>query len=205
MRNIGFIGNCQMIGLCFYLQELLGNKYNIRWCLYTEKFKPSLYKRRIIDNLGRKIELKHWADKCRNKIIRYDDSMNFVKSCDVIIYQKISIQTSKFFNEENILKIKKPDAKLIKLPSIFINYKNYDRSLLELQKRENQNNVDIFVSQIIDKNKPTNIMLSINHPTTFLFLEILKEICIILKINFFTNDQYLFFMKNMNFMELPQN
>lgn len=40
MRNIGFIGNCQMIGLCFYLQQLLGNKYNIRWCLYSEEFNP---------------------------------------------------------------------------------------------------------------------------------------------------------------------
>lgn len=205
MRNIGFIGNCQMIGLCFYLQQLLGNKYNIRWCLYSEEFNPYIYKRRIIDNQGRQRELMHWSDKCKNKILQYDVSINFIKSCDVIIYQKINIQTSKYFNEENILKIKKPDAKLIKIPSIFINYKEYDKSLLELQRRENINNVDIFVSQIIDKNKSKNIMLSINHPTTFLFLEVLKEICIILKINFFTNDKYLYYMKNKNFMELPQN
>lgn len=147
----------------------------------------------------------HWSDKCKNKILQNDVSINFIKSCDVIIYQKINIQTSKYFNEENILKIKKPEAKLIKVPSIFINYKDYDKSLLELQRRENINNVDIFVSQIIDKNKSKNIMLSINHPTTFLFLEVLKEICIILKINFFTNDKYLYYMKNKNFMELPQN
>jgi hypothetical protein len=182
MYNIGFIGNCQMIELCYYLQELFKNNKDIRWCLYGDKFKSALHRRIVTDNNGRKIELNHWADKCKNKIIDYNQSIRYIKSCDVIIYQKIKPETSKYFNEENILKMRKPDSKLIKLPSIHIDYNNYNASILELQKREKENNVDIFVSEILNKYRPKKLTFDISHPNPFLFKEILKEICFIINI-----------------------
>jgi hypothetical protein len=46
-------------------------------------------------------------------------------------------------------------------------------------------------------------MLTINHPNTFLFMEIIKELCNLLNLNFFTEEQYNIFIKNPNYMELP--
>ena len=55
MINITFIGNCQMVSLCFYMQQLFKNdkNYNIAWVLYSNYF---------IKHLG------NWSIKCNNKI-----------------------------------------------------------------------------------------------------------------------------------------
>lgn len=45
-------------------------------------------------------------------------------------------------------------------------------------------------------------MLNEIHPKTFLFMEIVRKICKILNINFFTDDQYNTFMKDENYMKL---
>lgn len=46
-------------------------------------------------------------------------------------------------------------------------------------------------------------MLTRDHPNTFLFLEIMKILCNLLNIDFFTEEQYNFFMENQNYMGLP--
>ena len=45
-------------------------------------------------------------------------------------------------------------------------------------------------------------MLSISHPTTFLFLEVLKELCNNIGIEFFKPNEYETLVKNNNIMEL---
>ena len=40
--NITFIGNCQLISLCFYFQQLLNENNNICWVLYGEEFKQHI-------------------------------------------------------------------------------------------------------------------------------------------------------------------
>lgn len=89
------------------------------------------------------------------------------------------------------------------MPSFWLDYDNYETSLSELSKREYENNVDILVSKIIDEHKSVKLMITINHPNTFLFLEIVKQICVKLGISFFTTGEYSHFMKNNNFMNLP--
>jgi len=95
------------------------------------------------------------------------------------------------------------NEKRCKIPSIYINYNDYDNSIKELQYREIKKKVDITVSNIIDKFKEEKIVFRINHPTTFLFLEIIKELCIILNISFFEQHEYNKFLENFNFMNLP--
>ena len=46
-------------------------------------------------------------------------------------------------------------------------------------------------------------MLTNNHPKTILFMKIVKILCNILNINFFTKQKYKEFLKNQNYMELP--
>ena len=63
MFRVAFIGNCQTVSLCFFLQQLLAiNKnYLVKWCLYGDDFKAHVSK---------------WSDKCKNKT--YDLSPNDV-------------------------------------------------------------------------------------------------------------------------------
>jgi hypothetical protein len=64
------------------------------------------------------------------------------------------------------------------------------------------NNVSILISDIIKENSDKQLLLDRIHPTTFLFLEIIKKICIIMNIDFFTETEYNFYMKNINFVNL---
>ncbi len=187
--NITFIGNCQTVGLCFYLQELTKTKnYNVYYCCYGDEFIP---------------HLGYWSDKVNNKIINDNESIEIIKNSDYIIYQEIDISKSYFCNYEKLSELKKTYCQLIKLPSIYVNYNDYDNSIKELKYREITKKVDITVSNIIDKFKEDKIVFGINHPTTVLFLEIIKELCIILNINFFEKYEYEKYLKNFNFMGLP--
>lgn len=188
--NITFIGNCQTASLCFYFQQLLINNNNICWVLYGEEFK-------------RHIGNHHWSVKVKNKIIDYDNSIQTIKDSDIIIYQNIDVTKSLFSNTTTLRELTNNSCKLIKIPSIHLVYNDFDNSIKELINRENENNVDIKISNILYNFKDTNLMLTVNHPNTFLFLEVVKTLCIFLNYNFFTEEKYNNFLKNENYMELP--
>jgi hypothetical protein len=172
MKYITFIGNCQMLSLCFYFQQLLqSNEYCCCWILYGKEFKPFL---------------GLWSYKCNNKIIHYHKSIEQIKRSDVIIYQEVNKTKSLFCNEETLNTIKKTTCTLIKLPSIYLDYTKYNDSIKELYKREIHNNVDIKISYILHKFRVHKLMLTIHHPTTFLFMIIVKRLCTFLHIPLFT-------------------
>ena len=186
--HITFIGNCQTLSLCFFCQQLLAKKhYDVRWVSFGKHFEP---------NLGR------WSDKCVNKIIEYSASIERVKISDIIIYQEIAKDKSLFSNTETLVGLKKSTCRLIKMPSIYLEYNNYNISIKELELREKINKTDLIVSNIFNKYKGYNLMLTVRHPNTFLFLEIVKELCRLLQLNFFTRERYNLFLKNPNYMEL---
>ena len=186
--NITFIGNCQTVSLCFYFQQLLNENNNICWILYGEEFKE---------------HLTEWSAKCKNKIIDYDNSIQKIKDSDVIIYQNIDVNKSLFSNTTKLREITKNSCKLITIPSIHLIHNDFDSSIKELINRENKNNVDIKISNILYNFKDKNLMLTWNHPNTFLFMEVIKLLCNLLNLNFFTEEQYNNFLKNENYMELP--
>jgi hypothetical protein len=190
MINITFIGNCQMISLCFYMQQLFKNdkNYNISWVLYSKDF---------IKHLG------YWSIKCNNKIIKFDKIINRIINSDIIIYQNIKKNKSLFCNTETLNKLKKKSCKLLILPSIYLIYDNFDISIKKLIERENKNNVDIKVSIIFKTFRDNNLMLTNNHPNTFLFMAILQRICYLLNLNFFTEEKFNYFNNYYNYMELP--
>jgi hypothetical protein len=185
--NITFIGNCQTVALCFFFQQLLPKDNNICWVLYGEEFK---------------MHMGIWSVKCNNKIIDYDTSIQTIKDSDVIIYQNIDVNKSVFSNTNTLLELTKNTCKLIKIPSIYLIYRDFDNSIKELIKRENENDVDIKVSEIFYKFKHTTLMLNPRHPKTFLFLEVVKVLCTLLDYDFFTEEQYNDFLKNENYMRL---
>ena len=191
--NITFIGNCQTISLCFYFQQLLNQNNNIYWVLYGEEFKTLANGR---DN---------WLKKCKNKIMDYNNSIRQIKNSDIIIYQNIDVNKSLFSNTSALKEIMKSSCKLIKIPSIYLLYHDFDNSIKELVNRENKNSVDIKVSNILYKYKDEILMLTSNHPKTFLFMEIIKLLCNLLNLNFFTEEQYNNFLRDSNYAKLPSD
>jgi hypothetical protein len=184
--NITFIGNCQSVSLCFYFQQLLDS--NIQWIMYGEEFR---------EHLG------YWSQKVLNKIVDYEKSLDTIKHSDVIVFQEICKEKSGFSNTETLQTLKKDLCKLIKIPSIYLNYSKFDVSIQELKTREQANKVDITVSDIFEKYRKDTLMLTCCHPTTFLFLEVVNELCKILKIASFSEAKRNMFLKDTNYIKLP--
>ena len=90
------------------------------------------------------------------------------------------------------------------MPSIYLDYFNYDISLKELNNREIENNVDIMISDIFKKYKEKNLMLSICHPNTLLFLEVVDKICKLLNIDTFSETKRNMFLEDNNYIKLPE-
>jgi hypothetical protein len=147
--------------------------------------------------------LAGWSDKVKNKIVDYDLSNNIIQTSDIIIYQEISKEKSLFCNTELLQAIKKESCRLIKIPSMYFNYSNYNNSMEELIGREIKNNVDITISDIYEKYRDRNLMNTVNHPNTFLFLEVVDKLCSLLNIDTFSKNQTDIFLQNNNYMELP--
>ena len=191
MIYIGLVGNCQTVGLCILLQELIkdNSNYSVYWCCYGDEFIQ---------------HLTDWSDDC-NKILNYQESVNYLKKCDFIIYQNVCEEKSPFLNKKCIQSYKKPDTKLISISSIYLNYDYFDASIIELQKREIEHNITIPVSDIFLKYKDTDkqLLLNVHHPTTLLFFEILKIICSMIGIGFYDDDTYNYYVQNKNYVKLP--
>ena len=185
--NITFIGNCQPLSLCFYFQELLPD-CDIQWLLYGDEFKK---------------HLDRWTDKVKNKVLDYDIALDVIKTSDVIVYQEITKEKSQFSNTETLESNKKESCRLIKMPSIFLDYANYDESIKELNRREVEKQVDIMVSRIFEKYRDQCRMLSVWHPNTFLFLEVVNELCKLLNIDTFSEIQRDIFLQDNNYIKLP--
>lgn len=189
MNVMSLIGNCQTVTLCFYLQQLLSPaNYSVNWLMYGNDFRQHLGK---------------WSYKCNNKILDYDVIISKIKESDVIIYQEISSYISNFSRTDVLKTLAKPSCKMIKIPSMWFNYSQFEDSMDEIKKRENSLNVDIKFSTIVEKFPGKKLMLTVNHPNTFLFLEFLKEITTTLNLTFFSKEQIDYFLKDDNFMHLP--
>jgi hypothetical protein len=87
--NITFIGNCQILSLCFYFQQLLNENNYICWLLYGEEFKQFL---------------GDWSMKCKNQITDYYDAIQKIKDSDIIIYQNIDEKKHSFLIQKHYVK-----------------------------------------------------------------------------------------------------
>lgn len=186
---ITFIGNCQTLSLCFYFQLLHPENDNIRWLLYGESFKP---------HAG-----PGWSSKCKNKVFDYDQSHKIIRESDVIVFQEVRLGKSAFCNAATLTEMKKESCKLIQIPCFYLDYDDYANSLKELQRREDLNKVDVKISDIIAQNRSSKLMLTINHPNTFILLEAMKKLCVLIGLEFFPPLVYRHIMQNDNFMGLP--
>jgi hypothetical protein len=184
---VTFIGNCQTLAICFYLQQLSVND-DIGWVMYSEDFLPNV---------------TQWSEKIKNKILNIDDAIERVKISDFIIYQEINIEKSIFSNFNYLQSVKQERCRLISMSSIYIDFADWHASLREMKKREDSNNVLIRVSDLIEAFPDEPTMISVVHPSTFLFMKILKEICLLINIPFFSDDASAIFLEYNNYIGLP--
>jgi hypothetical protein len=191
MILIGIIGNCQMLSLCFFLQKWLGNQgYDIRWICYSDEFQQ---------------HFGVWSDKCKKKILNPFTGIDFLKRCDYIVYQHIKKETSLFFHYNALLTYKKDSCKMISVSKIYITKDNTEESLDKLKNLDKEEANTIQVSNILDKHNNNLPLLLLNkwHPTTFLFLEIMKELCTLMDAPFLSQSIYQSLIKQPNIMGLP--
>lgn len=162
--KIGFVGNCQANALCWYFRNLLQSDFYWVDCVFG---KDNPY---ITDQ-------NRFLDQTKFNIYDPEVGIEYLKSCDVIIYQKIKPERSTHFN---YLKIEKEysnkKTKLISFPHIVFNEETGDYK--EMAIREEKNNVSIRASEIIKNNQKNQLMVkgfeNHDYPTAFFFLEIIQ-------------------------------
>lgn len=184
-NNIGFVGNCQAIALCWYFRRLVKNN-----CYFVN----SVF---IGERYPRNEDI--FLDQTRYNIYDQDEGIKYLKSCKVIVYQKIKPTTHEVFNYKKIEEYASSDAKLISFPTIW--YNDQDKDISSMQDREVKLNISLKVSEIISRNLNRKLMITENctkpdHPNSYLFLEIVREICNIINVNFFNKEDYF---KYLNF------
>ncbi len=74
----------------FFFQQLVSDKCS--WILYDDSFKQYL---------------GEWSDKCKNKIIDYNEAINQIKESDYIIFQNIDDNKSSYCNTSILNELKK--------------------------------------------------------------------------------------------------
>ena len=142
-----------------------------------------------------------WLQKV-NKVLEYEKVLEEIQKSDVVVYQEICQEKSIFCNTPFLKSVVKESCKLVKIPSICLDYDTYDVSMQELVKREIENNVDVRVSEMFEKNKDRRLMLTLWHPNTFLFLEVVNEICKLLNLATFSEEKRTMFLEDENYMKI---
>lgn len=164
--KIGFVGNCQANALCWYFRNLLQSDFYWVDGVFGGKGSP------YITNQHR------FLDQTKFNIYDHEVGIKYLKSCDVIIYQKIQPERNAHFNH---LKIEKEysnkKTKLISFPHIVFNEETGDYQ--EMVIREEKNNVSIRVSEIIKNNNKKNQLMvrgikNHDYPTAFFFIKIIQ-------------------------------
>jgi hypothetical protein len=182
--KIATLGSCQAMALNWYVHQLLPDS-ECKW-VSPEIFqfwenKPEYTSTTSI-----------WQSQANHNIFNTDEGIDYIKSADYIIYQKIKPSTSTSFNYEKIESYVKPSAQVMSLT-----YIHYDKSasdpLKGMSEREKRLSPDIRISKLISEH-PERENFKFNqkgtHCNSILFLEILREICKRLKWDFVDDSVY---------------
>ena len=182
--KIATLGSCQAMALNWYISQLIPNCES-KW-VSPEVFQ--FWAKKPDYNSEKSI----WKSQVKHNIFDTDDGINYLKSADYIVYQKIKPTTSELFNYEKIESYAQPSAKLVSLT-----YIHYDKSsgdpLKGMIEREELLLTDIKISKLISENSNREhfkFNQKGTHCNSVVFLEILREVCEKLEWSFFNEDKY---------------
>lgn len=179
--KIATVGSCQAMALNWYIKQLRPDN-EVKWSC-TE-----IWHSWENDEFGNPDS--RWGSQAHDNIWKVDECIDYIKSADYIIYQKILPETSEFFNYEKIDSYMKEGCRSISFSFI---QNNSPEDMKGMQEREAALNLDIPVSEIILNHEKRNLF-KFNykglHPNSIFFLEILRHICTKLDWEFFNPHQY---------------
>lgn len=186
--KIATLGSCQAMALNWYLLQLFP-ECKSKW-VCSEHFKHWGDKS---DSRYEDVNNDSWRSQVDHNIFDTGNGIDYIKSADYIIYQKIKPSLkSPLFNYDKIKSYAKSSAKLVSFSYIQYN-KNVNDPLKGMMEREKILSQDIKISNIILEN-PNRGTFKFNregnHFNSSLFLEILREVCKKLEWSFFNDDMY---------------
>ena len=174
--KITVIGNCQTKALSWYVDQL-DQSVDVKW-ICIEKFLP---------DWGSQTEFQ---GKPINVITDVQEGIKRLQSSDYVIFQHIQINTSDNYNTDQ-LKKHVTRGKLISINSMFYDPTDPDQKLLKgMIERAEIFNIDIPAHKIIDKHGSKITMWAKNHPNVFYFLELVREICNKIDLDYYSDKQY---------------
>jgi len=181
--KIATIGSCQAMALNWYIRQLRP-KDEVKWCCaelwHFWEHPPKPY-----NDIN-----SQWGTQAKDNIYSIRECINYIKSADYIVYQKIDINTSENFNYMKIESYKKQTAKTTTFSFI---QNETDDDLKGMQERESKLNLDIPVSEMILNHPKKNMFKFAKggiHFNSTLFLEILREISRRFNWKFFNDTEY---------------
>jgi hypothetical protein len=183
--KIATLGSCQAMSLNWYVHQLLPDS-ECKW-VSPETFQFWGNKRQYTSTKSM------WQSQANHNIFNTDEGIDYIKSADYIIYQKIKPSTSTSFNYEKIESYAKPSAQVVSLT--YIHYKkSVSDPLKGMLEREESLLPDIRISKLISEH-PDRENFKFNqkgtHCNSIVFLEILREICRKFNWDFFNDEQYI--------------
>ena len=174
--KIAFIGNCQMMGMSYYMRRLPCHPLTF-WVHYENQivrpWMTSLYiwgKEQLLCNM--------YED---------EDIMGVMNICNIFIY-KPNYNTISFLN-----KYPKTNGIYVPLSPIFIN-----RIDTEMARKERKYNINIKISSLIRQLGAEQSMAGDykgNHPSSLLYLLIIKNICQHLGVGYYEPKIYDILLK----------
>lgn len=175
IAKVSLVGNCQTKALTWYIRKLNPN-LDVAW-IYPG-FLPEHFQQ------------QHFRGKQTPTIINLEDGVQRLKSSDYVIFQPIQIKKSKYFNYIQIKRYA-AKAKTISINSFFFSHREADhRSLRKMINKNIHLGVDIPGLRILNKCIKALKCSQPNHPSAVYFLELMREICLILKWNYYSDEQY---------------
>lgn len=169
IKRICFIGNCQTMALCHFMSQL-PSKPICNWLCFNHEWHKAQWSKNT-QVFGK--------EQINRNVFDFTNCMDLLNSADIIIYQP-NYQTNNILSN-----LKNQNIKQLTISPIFINNIDY------IIQKETKYNCSIIVSKIIDDNSTKKLYLTKDyHPNTFLYLEILREICNLLDLDFYVDDLY---------------
>lgn len=163
------IGNCQTASISKYIRDLPDNHESF-WLCYSELWKQKPWPKDI---------RVFGEEQIKFHVFKDDRIQEVINTCDVIIYQP-SFEVLHFINKYN------PINKIhVTLSPIFVDDIEY------MKRKEEKYQASICVSKIIEDNRDLDLFIKqSDHPTSFVYLEIIRRICDMLSISFFSQEKY---------------
>ena len=191
--KIACIGNCQLESLAWYIKYLLPND-ECWWVSFNKKEYVGYNFKTKFNKVNHELFTKDFIDNVR---CPYDD-IDYLKSCDYVIYLKMLEAASKNYNHKKIKTYLSDKCESVSVTNYYINTDQYNQSMNGTITRDRNRGVDIGIDKIINPDNKNEMIPLVkdepNHPPSNYFLKLLELICEYFNWAYFSKEDYEMFL-----------